>query len=152
MHIPIQVDYGVRALVDLAEHGGGESIRATEIAKRRGIPEPFLQRVLHTLTKHGVTRSSRGPLGGHALAKDPSQISMGMVMDYLGGNQTLVNCLTDVHNCGQSPSCSQMEIWRTVEEAVQTILDSTSIADLVDRIRTAEADEESRRPKATAVA
>ena len=77
MHIPIQVDYGVRALVDLAEHATDGSVRTTEIAKRRGIPEPFLHRVLLTLSKHGLVRSYRGPQGGHTLAKDPSEITMG---------------------------------------------------------------------------
>ena len=137
MHIPIQVDYGVRALVDLAEHATDGSVRTTEIAKRRGIPEPFLHRVLLTLSKHGLVRSYRGPQGGHTLAKDPSEITMGMVMDYLGGSQTLVNCLDDQGNCGLSPSCAQREIWQTVEEAVQRILDSTSIAYLLERMHAA---------------
>ena len=136
MHIPVQVDYGVRALVDIAEREGeGEgSVRASEIARRKGIPEPYLARVLLTLQRSGVVKSQRGPRGGHSLARDASEISMGMVMDSLGGTRTLVSCLDHAEACDQAPTCSQRDIWREVDEAVQRILDSTSIAELVNRL------------------
>ena len=135
MHIPMQVDYGVRALVDLAGHAGEGSVRATEIARRQSIPEPYLAQVLHALQKRGITKSQRGPQGGHSLAMDPSEISMGTVMEYLGGTQTLVGCLDDAGRCDQSPACGQREVWREVEEAMQRVLVATSIADLVERTR-----------------
>jgi Rrf2 family protein len=147
MHIPMQVDYGVRALVDLATHQGEGSVRAAEIAGRQGIPEPYLARVLHTLHKRGVTTSQRGPQGGHSLAKEPSQISMSMVMDYLGGPQTLVGCLDDSGTCDQSPACGQRGVWREVEEAIHSVLDRTTIADLVERSRVLTVSQKSERPR-----
>ena len=135
MHIPMQVDYGVRALVDLAVHDGERPIRASDIAGRQHIPEPYLARVLHALRKQGLTDSQRGPLGGHSLAVDPSRISMGMVMRHLGGPKTLVSCLDDQGRCVQSADCGQRSVWLEVEEAIQNVLDSTSIADLVERAR-----------------
>ena len=153
MHIPMQVDYGIRALVDLAEHAGEGTVRATEIATRRSIPEPYLARVLHTLQKHGLTRSQRGPQGGHLLAMDPSSITMGMVMDHLGGNQTLVSCLDDAGSCNQTPACVQREVWREVEEAIHGVLDKTTIAELVERTRgLAERDSGDRSGKVLALA
>jgi Rrf2 family protein len=135
MHIPMQVDYGVRALVDLAEHGGDGVVRANEIARRQGIPEPFLARVLLTMRKHGLTRAQRGPQGGHSLAKDPAEITMGAVMAHLGGTQSLIGCLDDAGRCDQSPACGQRAVWGEVERAMQRVLDATSIADLVERMR-----------------
>ena len=144
MHIPMQVDYGVRALVDLAIREGEGPIRASDIARRQHIPEPYLAQVLHTLRKRGLTESQRGPLGGHSLAIDPAQISMGMVMRYLGGPQILVGCLDDQGRCVQSAACGQRSVWREVESAIQTVLDSTSIADLVERARDESGDDETR--------
>ena len=46
MYIPIKVDYGVRALVDLAVNGTDGPVRASEIAKRTVIPEQYLAQVL----------------------------------------------------------------------------------------------------------
>ena len=133
MHVPMQVDYGVRALVDLAANGDDRSIRAADIARRQGIPELYLAQVLHSLQKRGVTKSQRGPQGGHSLAMDPADITMGTVMRHLGGSQTLVGCLDDSGSCDQSPACGQRSVWREVEQAIQTVLDATSIADLAER-------------------
>ena len=133
MHIPIKVDYGVRALVDLGLHREAEPIRASEIARRTAIPEPYLAQVLHSLNKYGLIQSYRGPQGGHALAKEPSEIRLSMVMECLGGAETLVGCLGDVNMCIHVPSCAQREVWQRVDQAVYGILDSTSISDLVAR-------------------
>lgn len=138
MHIPIKVDYGVRALVDLATHAEDEPVRASEIARRAAVPEPYLAQVLHTLNKRGLIRSLRGPQGGHALAMDASEIRLSTVMAGLGGTENLIGCLDDVSMCIHVPSCAQREVWRSVDEAVNKILDSTTIADLVERTRAIE--------------
>ena len=50
MRIPMKVDYGVRALVDLAERvDASRPARTADIAGRQGIPEPYLDQVLTTL-------------------------------------------------------------------------------------------------------
>ena len=137
MHVPMQVDYGVRALVDLATRRERGLVRAAEIAERQGIPESYLAHVLHSLQKHGLTVAQRGPQGGHGLAVDPSAITMGMVMRYLDGPQSLMSCLDDAGDCDRSPDCGQRDVWMDVEEAMWRVLNSTTIADLVDSRSTA---------------
>lgn len=133
MHIPIKVDYGVRALVDIAMHSDGRPVRASEIASRAMIPEPYLAQVLHALSKSGIVKSQRGPLGGHSLAKKPSEIRLSKIMATLGSSETPVACLDDINSCIHVPACAQREVWRNVAEAVFNILDSTTIEDLVKR-------------------
>ncbi|MDA1188419.1 MAG: Rrf2 family transcriptional regulator [Chloroflexi bacterium] len=141
MHVPVQVDYGIRALVDLAEHAAEAPIRTADIARRQSIPEPFLARVLLTLSKGGLVASQRGPQGGHSLAKPPEDISMGMVVEHLGGTSSLVSCLDDLQNCGIYANCTQREVWSIVEEATKRILDATSIKDLLERVSAAKLQE-----------
>ena len=131
MCIPMKVDYGVRALVDLALNGSDAPVRAGEIASRTVIPEQYLAQVLHALSKGGFTRSQRGPQGGHLLAMHPSEIRLSKVMTCLGGTEAPVACLADNTICIHSQACAQREVWRTVAEAVFNILDSTTIEDLV---------------------
>ena len=133
MHIPIRVDYGVRALVDLAQHGKDGPVRAADVARRKVIPEPYLVQLLHTLNKSGLVRSQRGPQGGHSLAKDAADIRLSSVMECLEGAETVVGCLEDASSCIHVPNCAQRDVWRAVQEAIYDILDSTSIADLVER-------------------
>ena len=138
MHIPIRVDYGVRALVDLAQHGGGGPVRATDVARRKVIPEPYLVQLLHALNKSGMVRSQRGPQGGHSLAMDASEIRLSMIMDCLEGTETMVGCLDDARSCIHVPACAQRDVWRAVQEAIHDILYTTTIADLVERTRAIE--------------
>jgi Rrf2 family protein len=132
----MKVDYGVRALVDLAQQSGsGRPVRTAEIAARQGIPEPYLDQVLTTLNKFGFIRSRRGPQGGHVLAKPAAAISLNSVVETLEGRSAPLDCIDDASECALSVGCAQRDIWRDVEDAVHAVLTSTSVDDLVRRQR-----------------
>jgi Rrf2 family protein len=133
MRVPMKVDYGVRALVELASHYGDRTVQTSEIAARQSIPEAYLDQLLTTLHKFGFIKSRRGPLGGHTLAKDPSDINLGMVVSTLEGSTPALDCLTDPDECMLSHTCAQREIWKSVDEAVQDLLSATTVADLAYR-------------------
>ena len=134
MRIPMKVDYGVRALVDLAQYATpGRLIRTAEIASREAIPEPYLDQVLTTLNKFGFIRSRRGPQGGHALARSAAKITLDEVVATLEGHGAPLDCIEDASECVLSPSCTQRDIWRDVEEAVHAVLRATTVRDLVER-------------------
>ena len=133
MRVPMKVDYGVRALVEMAAHHGDGPVHTSDIATRQGIPEAYLDQLLTTLHKFGFIKSRRGPLGGHTLAKDPSEINLGMVMATLEGSTPALDCLTDPTECMLSYNCAQRDVWRSVEEAVQELLSATTLSDLAHR-------------------
>lgn len=133
MKVPMKVDYGVRALVELASHQGDRPIQTSEIAARQSIPEAYLDQLMTTMHKFGLVRSRRGPSGGHTLAKDPSDINLGMVMATLEGNTHLVDCLVEPDECSLSDTCAQRDVWKSVEDAMQDLLRATTVADLAYR-------------------
>lgn len=129
----MKVDYGVRALVDLAVRYGEGPVQTSEIASRQSIPEPYLDQLLTGLHKFGFIRSRRGPQGGHVLARPPSEISLDAIMDSLEGTAAPLDCLDEPSECILSGACAQRDIWRSVDEAVQSVLESITVADLVNR-------------------
>lgn len=133
MRIPMKVDYGVRALVELAQHADEKPLATSEIAARQDIPEPYLDQVLSVLQKFGFIRSRRGPQGGHTLAKTSSNINLGMVVGTLEGTGSPLVCIEDPSECTLSSACAQREVWQTVEATVQNVLNTTTIADLAAR-------------------
>jgi Rrf2 family protein len=133
MKVPMKVDYGVRALVELASHQGERPIQTAEIAARQNIPEAYLDQLLTTLHKFGFIRSRRGPMGGHVLAKEPSQINLGMVMASLEGHTPVLDCLVEPGECSMSHICAQRDVWKSVEEAMRDLLSATTVADLAYR-------------------
>lgn len=138
MRIPMKVDYGVRALVDLAlQSEPGKPVRTTDIAGRQSIPEPYLDQVLTTLNKFGFIRSRRGPQGGHVLARPASEITLNQVVTTLEGRSAPLDCIDDMSECTLAPACAQRSIWKDVEEAVHQVLTTTSVGDLAERQRPA---------------
>ena len=76
MLVPMKVDYGVRILVHLASLEPDTIVKATEISKKRHIPEKFLFQISNELIEKKFIKSLRGPNGGYSLAKNPSEISI----------------------------------------------------------------------------
>ncbi len=134
MRIPMKVDYGVRALVDLAgQPDVHRPVRTADIAGRQGIPEPYLDQVLTTLNKFGLITSRRGPQGGHVLARAAADITLDEVVVTLDGRNPPLECIDDATECALSGCCAQRDIWRDVEEAIHAVLTTTTIADLAQR-------------------
>ena len=132
MRVPMKVDYGVRALVDLAQQGSERPIRTAEIAKRQHIPEPYLDQVLTNLNKFGFIKSRRGPRGGHLLAKRSADITLSDVVAALEGRTPPLDCILDADDCVLSVSCTHRDIWSGVEDAIQTVLAATTIWQLAN--------------------
>jgi Rrf2 family protein len=129
MRISTKGDYGVRALIELSHHYGEGPIQSAEIASSQRIPEPYLDQLLTTLRKAGFIRSVRGPQGGHALIRHPDEIRLSEVIRSLEGSLSPVSHLHDEgHQCRAAH-----EVWHSVEEATQRILDGVTIGDLATR-------------------
>ena len=133
MKIPMRVDYGVRALVELALHYGDSPVQTAEIAAKQGIPEAYLDQLMASLNKFGFVASRRGPRGGHMLAQPPGDINLSMVMSKLDANSSPLDCLINPHDCVLSDSCAQQEVWKSVEEAILDLLGNITLAHLADR-------------------
>lgn len=130
----MKMDYSVRALVDLALQGD-DPVQASEIAARQGIPRQYLDQLLNTLSKVGFVRSRRGPQGGHMLAHHPQEITLQRVMVALEGPAALLDCMDVPNDCSLSGACAQRNVWRSVEDAVQGVLSSITVADLASQQR-----------------
>jgi len=127
-------DYGVRAMIDLAKHEGGGPVQRTEIARRRGIPESYLDHLLAQLRRAGFVRSVRGPGGGHLLAKPAEEICLLHVLEALEGSLAPLSYL-DNPEPGQEAICGQEWVWQEIYDNMRRRLSGVSIAALVEHER-----------------
>src|SRR5919202_6176591 len=91
--LSMRSDYGVRAVIDLARRYGDGPVQSAEIAARESIPEAYLEQLLTSLRKAGLVRSSRGPRGGHELAREPNAVHVGEIIAALEGPLLSLDCL-----------------------------------------------------------
>ncbi|GIW06895.1 MAG: Rrf2 family transcriptional regulator [Dehalococcoidia bacterium] len=129
----MRTDYGLRAAIELAARFGEPPVSSGEVASRQEIPEPYLDQLLVTLRKAGIVRSTRGPLGGHALARDPRDVSVGEVVAALEGHAQPSACFDERGQCQLGPICPQREVWTDLERLVWERLQGITLADLVAR-------------------
>ncbi|HWC77865.1 MAG TPA: Rrf2 family transcriptional regulator [Blastocatellia bacterium] len=133
MKIGSKSDYGLRALIDLAERfDSGRVTQAKDIAERQAVPKDYLALIMIDLRKAGFIDSTRGAGGGYRLARPASEITMGEVIRALEGEVALMDCTTDLGftQCSISLRCRMRGVWLEANNAVSAILDKTTIADL----------------------
>jgi Rrf2 family protein len=136
--LSMRSDYGVRAVIDLARRFGDGPVQSAEIAARESIPEAYLEQLLTSLRKAGLVRSSRGPRGGHELAREPGAIAVGEIIAALEGPLLSLDCLGEPDGDRASTPTVTRELWEAVASAANRILDSTTVAELVERQRSRE--------------
>lgn len=140
MKVSTKGDYGLRALIELAHrYGQPRPVQSSDIAARQHIPESYLEQLLTILRRAGFIRSIRGPQGGHALARDPSELRVSEVIAVLEGSILPIDCLDEASQCSKSGGCAQRDMWAQVRAAVLRVLDNTTIADLAAKDRQAAA-------------
>ncbi len=134
MMISTKGDYGVRALIDLAVHQGEGPVQRADIARRRRIPEAYLDHLLAQLRRGGFIRSTRGPGGGHQLAMPADEICLLHVLESLEGSLAPIGCVhEDAADDEHEPLCGQQWVWRELYDEIRARLASISIDELVQR-------------------
>ena len=111
--------YAVRALCELALCGASVPIPIGELARRRDIPQQFLEGVFATLRRAGILKSQRGVKGGYLFARSPSDVTVLEVVELLEGEL--------------SARDGKEEIWQQAVSALRDVLARTTIADLAER-------------------
>ncbi len=137
MRISTKGDYATRAMQDLAIHYDRGPIQIEDIATRQHLPVRYLEQILLGLKRAGFLQSKRGVSGGYYLAKHPREITIGAIVRAMEGPIIPIFCVGSGKReiCIEEPHCSLRDIWADVRDAVEQILDQTTLEDLCRQIR-----------------
>ncbi len=126
--------YGVKAMFDLALHGGDSPLPLKIIAERQEISEAYLEQLIASLRKAGLVESVRGAQGGYLLAHAPEEITVGSVIRTLEGSMAPSDCVAEGNNveCEKADCCVTRPIWEKIRISVDNVIDSITLQDMVD--------------------
>jgi Rrf2 family iron-sulfur cluster assembly transcriptional regulator len=128
-------DYAIRAMIHLAcLPDGGVALRS-EIAEAQYIPTSFMAKILRSLVRARILRSSRGVNGGFALARPAAEINMLEIVEAIEGPLALTDCVPNPSGCGWSVDCPASTVWAKVQNNVKGTLRESSLEDLVSTPR-----------------
>ena len=133
MKLSTRTQYGTRALLDLALHWRRGPVQLKDIALRQNISLHYLEHLIAPLKGAGIIRSTRGAHGGVQLAKHPREIKLSEVIQLLEGSITPVECVDNPERCPRSDLCATRDVWGEMKKAMDGVLESTTIQDLVER-------------------
>lgn len=123
-------DYAVVALGEMARRPA-ETMTATALAERTGLPAPTVQKLLKLLARDGIVASIRGAAGGYRLARPAEAVSVAEIIHAVDGPIALTECVDGAGGaCGVEGVCSMRGNWDRVNRAVRSALMSVSLADM----------------------
>lgn len=135
MKFSAQEEYGLRCLLQIAQHEGEGGITIGDISRAEGLSEPNVAKLLRALRQGGFIVSSRGQTGGYTLARPAAKIRIGVVLAELGGKLFDASFCDDHAGtedlCTHSSACSIRSLWRSVQSAVDDVLKKMTLADLL---------------------
>ncbi|OPY72342.1 MAG: HTH-type transcriptional regulator CymR [Syntrophorhabdus sp. PtaU1.Bin050] len=134
MKISTKGRYGLRAMIDLATYGTSDApVFLSDIAKRQGISEKYLEHIFGLLHRAGLVKALRGRKGGYLLTRLADAITLNEIITVLEGPCNLVDCVTDTTACPKIDTCVTREIWSMLGSKIEEALNDLTLASLAER-------------------
>jgi len=143
MKLSLRGEYALRALVVLGLNYERGVVTTQAISKAQNIPKRFLEQILNDLKAAEVVESRRGVTGGYRLALPPDQITLARVVRHIEGPLAPVGCVSEgfyeACTCPDEARCGIRSVMKEVRDAIASILESVTVAQLCKRVQSLEA-------------
>jgi len=133
MKLSTKSRYGTRAMLDVALHSGSGATLLRDIAGRQSLPPKYLDHILSRLRRAGLLKSGRDRKSGYELTRPAGRITLKQILQALEGSLSPVACVDCPGECSRSPACPTREVWVRMQAAVDDVLESTTLQDLIER-------------------
>lgn len=134
MNISARVDYGVRALLVLADRyrqDPGANTTVDEIAKAQDIPAKFLEGILNSLRTAGLVRSQRGAVGGYRLNHPPAEIAIADIVRALDGPLAAVRGERPEEAVYEGAAEHLRDVWVATRQALRSVLEQVTLEEII---------------------
>jgi Rrf2 family protein len=134
MKISTRGRYGIRLLIDLAEHTGETHTALAATAERQGISLRYLEQLAVILKRAGFIRSIKGASGGYTLARRPEEIVLGDVLRTLEGDMLVAD--PPVSGSGESKlqRCIRIMVLDKLNAKIAQVVDNKTLASVTGTV------------------
>ena len=131
MRITTKSKYGMRMIVEIAAQPEGKAASLKSIARKINASEKYLEQIVIPLTKAGYLKSLRGANGGYVMGRSAGELTAHMVIAALEGEASQRACVGEIGGCPRADTCSVIGLWQKINQAIASVTDTVTIADLV---------------------
>lgn len=124
--------YGLRVMLDLAEHDDGHYIPLKDIAERQSISKKYLEIIVKDMVSGGLLTGASGKGGGYKLCRKPEDYTLGEIIELLEGPLSPVACLvSETNDCPRASSCQTLPLWEEFDSMVHDFFYSKKLSDIL---------------------
>jgi Rrf2 family protein len=129
------VEWATHCCVSLSQ--AGAPVPAARLAELHDVPAAYLSKHLQSLSRGGVVASTPGQVGGYALTRPATEITLLEIVEAIDGDAPIFRC-TEIRRCGPlaipakrcSTPCAIARAMADAEGAWRDALARISVADL----------------------
>ena len=121
MTISTKGRYALRVMLDMAEHGGSEWHRLSDVAQRQQLSKKYLESIMAALSRANLVESAVGKSGGYRLTRSPEDYPVGEILRAVEGNLSPIACQAEVLPVTATRAFSGKG-WKTRSTAMSTTI------------------------------
>ena len=134
MQLSTKGRYGILVMLYLANNYKQDRfITLKEISESENISLKYLEKIMLNFKDTDYFITTRGASGGYKLAYSPSYYKIKDILMKAEGNLDVVPCL-DSFNCHKKTSCSSIKLWKDLNDAVNSFLDTKTLSDYINEV------------------
>ena len=134
MKISTRGRYGIRLMIDLAEHADEPHVALASIAERQNISARYLEQVAVILRRAGYIRSVKGAAGGYTLARSPADIVIGDALRVLEGDILIVDDLRAGEKENALQRCIRTTVYDRLNKRISGVVDKITLASMLGTV------------------
>ncbi|HJL78011.1 MAG TPA: Rrf2 family transcriptional regulator [Candidatus Marinimicrobia bacterium] len=128
-------EYAIQAMIYLAETKSDKPVVTSKIAKDYNISHQFLAKIVQTLAKNRLIKTTRGRTGGISLYREAKDIYIHQIVDAIDGPPPeQEQCAIGLDFCSDDVPCPLHHQWKPIRESIRQMLSSENLEELADRV------------------
>jgi Rrf2 family protein len=132
MKFSTKSQYGLRAVLNLAEHTNQEPKPLSQISDEEEIPYAYLEQIFSLLKKNKIVKGVRGAAGGYRLGSKPNKITIKKLFNTLEGPLVSLSCVQGNKPCRKEQDCKAKRVWKQIDNSLNQALSNLTLADLIN--------------------
>ena len=124
-------DYAIRAMIHLAKIRAGANVPVQKIAHDEDISYELACKLLQTLKKKKLVKSTMGAKGGFSLGKQAHEISLYEIIETIQGPVCMNKCFINLKSCKQNKSCPVRKKLKKLQNKLRDELADITLSDIL---------------------
>lgn len=129
MKISTKGRYALTIMLSIAKgYDKDEYISLNKIAEDEQISVKYLEKIMTSLKKNNLVKSTTGKDGGYKLNKKPEEYKIGEIIRAAEENLDVVKCINSP-DCPKKTTCKTYPLWEGLNNEINDYLDSKTLKD-----------------------